>query len=267
MKQTLDEATSAVLEAADLILKMKAEGVSQELKEDNSPVTDADRKAEALIRKRLLTAFPGYGFIGEEFKDTASQNGLYWTCDPIDGTWSYLNGESTCTTSLSLMKDDETLLAVIYNPFTRELFQGASGIPGTWNTLPMPLVFKKDLEDSVVNFFVHRSRLEDVMTLYQLREKKVINKMVSMGGSVAYALAMVAKGAHNVFIGLSSRKSNIWDMSAGIFLVRSVGGLVTDLTGNDIGPETRPFSPIIASSHPHIHDEILEVLNGVNFAS
>lgn len=265
MRERLQIAVDIVKKAGERIMKIRTTGFEQLFKSDESPVTNADREAEKMIRDVLMDAFPQDGFIGEEFGEVSSQSGLTWACDPIDGTWSYINLENTFTISLGLLQGNLPVLAVIHNPLTGEWYTGAEGIPSQYNQMTMPVVTAKTISDSVVNFFIHRSRLKAVGILYELRNESKINKLVSQGGSLASALAQIARGSNNVFVGLSSKRSGIWDVAAGLYLIRSVGGKVSLLNGEPVELTLPPFTTMIASTNAEVHEDALRVLQAAGF--
>ena len=69
-------------------------GVAVETKGDGSPVTIADKNAEKLTREAVSAAFPGDGFLGEEFGDQPGTSGFRWIIDPIDGTRDFIRGNA-----------------------------------------------------------------------------------------------------------------------------------------------------------------------------
>ena len=264
MQERLKIAVIAAEVAGKLVLSMWSNELNGEFKIDNSPVTAADKASERLIKQLILDKFPKDGFFGEETGRQIGSSGYFWACDPIDGTWSYLNHEDTCTVCLSLHKEEKTYLSVIYNPFTDVLYQGAIGISPTRNGELMPLVRKTKLEDGVVNFFISSNRVEDVARLYELRRRGTISKLVTQGGSIAHSMAQLACGINNAFVGIANKPSNIWDLAGGIFLIREAGGMVTNLKGDAVDG-VNAKEALIASSHPAIHQEILEALNEMEF--
>ena len=264
MKDRLKIATEAVLSAGALIVELQLKGATLEFKADKSPVTNADKASEQTIRQILLKAYPNDGFIGEEFPAIPARSPYTWSCDPIDGTWSYLNHEKTTTISLALHEGEKTVLAVIYNPFTNDLYTGGEGLPSTLNGHALPRVHKPNLQRSVVNFFISRTKIRDINILYELRYQRIITKVISQGGSLAHALAMVASGANNVFIGNSHKPSNIWDLAAGAYLIRSIGGRVSNIAGEEL--DTIPANTVVvASTNTVIHNEVLQVLAEKDF--
>ncbi|MEO1435953.1 MAG: inositol monophosphatase [Bacteroidota bacterium] len=265
MQERLRVAIEAVKQAGKKIMELRTTGFEQAFKSDQSPVTDADQAAEKLIREHLLHHFPADGFVGEEFGTVPSTSGLTWACDPIDGTWSFINLENTFTISLGLLRGNFPVLAVIHNPLTGEWYTGAEGEPTLYNGLRMPVVQRNSFAESVINFFIHRSQLEPIALLFRMRKENKISKLVSPGGSLASALAQVARGSNNVFIGLSNKRSGIWDVAAGLYLIRSVGGQITLLTGEPVELTLPPFTTMIASTNAEVHEDALRELRKAGF--
>ena len=120
------------------------------------------------------------------------------------------------------------------------------------------------MEQAVVNFFISSNRTYDVARLYELRRRGTISKLVTQGGSIAHSLAQIACGINSAFVGIANKPSNIWDLAGGIFLIRQVGGKVTNLKGEDVDG-VKAKETLVASSHPNIHKAILAALNEVGF--
>ena len=252
LEYMLDKAKEAVKNAGAIIrTKFYTRDFKITYKKDGSPVTTVDKAAELKIRSVLLDAFSHHSFCGEEYEPIIGSSGFTWYCDPIDGTWCFINGETTASTSLALSDKTKTILAVVYNPFTDELYSGAIGIPTTLNDTPLPFFNNETLSQAVCNVQISPKRKEDMMHIFSLWEQKKIGKVVSTGGSVAYNLAQVAKGNHSVYIASSTKPAQEWDIAAGIYLVRSVGGRVSLLDDN---------TKLVAATNPHIHEQTLELL-------
>lgn len=258
-------ALEVVKEVGKLIIDRRQAGeVDVFFKNDSSPVTNVDREAETHIRSRLLTNHPSDGFIGEELENIEGSSGYSWSCDPIDGTWSYLNHEITCCICINLHHGEDVLGAIIYNPFTKQMYTGKVGAPATLNGETLPTIHKTTLKLGVVNFQIAGSFTEDVNRLFQLRSGHHMSKLIRLGGSIAYSLVQVATGAHSSFIRRTQNTSNVWDIAGGLFLIRQAGGLVTDLSGNDLYHVT-PGQILVASVNPEIHEQILYRLKSVDF--
>ena len=245
------EAGAAVLEAHMLS--------GYELKPDGSPVTEADKLAEQAIRGVILPAFPECGFIGEEFPAVNAKASLIWYCDPIDGTWSYLNKEHTSCLSLGLFENGKPRVSIIYNPFTKESYYGIEGKTPIVNHIELPRKQVSALEDAVVNFHVTPIYSYFVKQLYDWWQEEKFAKLISRGGSIAYAFAKVAEGVHHVCISKGKKDSKIWDLGTGIHLIEQCGGIVTNLNGKR-AYEYSKGDTIIACISKELHQEVIELL-------
>jgi myo-inositol-1(or 4)-monophosphatase len=257
LEYQLSKSKEAVVEAGKIILdRYQRRDFGIEYKGDGSPATKADKEAEEKIRSVILGAFPTNSFTGEEFDPVNGSDNSRWYCDPIDGTWCIINGEKTASTSLALSENGKTVLAVVYNPFTNELFSGADGIQTTLNDDEIPRFNRNVPIEAVYNFQISAKRKNDVLELYNLWEQKSIAKLISRGGSIAYNLAQIAEGSHSVYIAASTKPSDEWDVAGGIYLVKSVGGEVSQMDEGRI---------LIASTNPEIHKKTLDLLVQTNF--
>src|SRR5437870_995177 len=111
-----DLAVRAARQAGQLALGYFDTDLTVEWKQDHSPVTVADREAEALLRTTLLGAFPRDGFLGEESGDTPGTSGFRWIIDPIDGTRSFVRGIPIWGTLVGLEYRGEQIAGVVEVP-------------------------------------------------------------------------------------------------------------------------------------------------------
>src|SRR5437588_3469986 len=120
-------AVDAARQAGRLALGHFEAEVLVEWKLDRSPVTVADRQAEALLRGCLLGAFPQDGFLGEESGDTPGSSGFRWIIDPIDGTRSFVRGVPLWATLVGLEYKGEQIAGVAYVPALKQTFRALRG--------------------------------------------------------------------------------------------------------------------------------------------
>ncbi len=247
----------------------RAAGFGMLLKTDGSPATEGDRRAEKKIVEILSTAFPSHRLMGEEygvFNPEASDE-FTWAFDPIDGTWSFLNQETTACVNLVLLHQGKPLVGVVFNPWTQELYEGAQGQPTRLDGRELPLTRWPHLKDGTLNYHLARNCRPQIDAILRAWEAGEIGKLISAGGSPTYSFAQTAKGAHTAFVvGHKSVPPDAWDLSTGVLLVRGAGGRVTDLNGHDIDPLTHQDF-MVASTHPDVHNELLEVLRREGFAN
>jgi len=111
-----ETALSLVKDAGELTLQYFGKEVAVETKADDSPVTVADRGAEALIREGLRIAFPEDGILGEEHGEQQGSSGRRWIIDPIDGTQSFIRGVPFYGTLVALEVGEEVPLGIMGFP-------------------------------------------------------------------------------------------------------------------------------------------------------
>ena len=121
-----------------------------ELKDDRSPVTRADREAEAAMRRLLDAEAPGDGVVGEEYGTKDGVTGRQWVLDPIDGTRSFTVGRAIFGTLIALVEDGWPLLGIIDQPVQRERWLGVAGRPTTFNGKPARTRSCAQLEGAIV---------------------------------------------------------------------------------------------------------------------
>ena len=226
------------------------------LKGPGNFVTQADRKAEKIVRDELLKARPTYGFLGEESEEIKGTDGAHrWIVDPLDGTTNFLHGIPMFATSIGLERGGEIVAGVIYNPASDELFTAEKGGGAFVNDRRLRVSARKKLSDSVVGCGLpHLGQGMHGRFLVQLRH--VMGEVAGMRslGAAALDLAYVAAGRLDGFWeeGLSA-----WDMAAGIILIREAGGFVSDMSN-----ETDMFgNGTIVAGNEHIHKAMIDVAN------
>lgn len=198
------------------------------------PVTEADRGAEAAIRKLIGERFPEHGVIGEEYGEDRSDAEFVWVLDPIDGTRAFISGLPLWTTLIGLRHQGRPVLGSIGQPFMDEIFVGHAGgsrLVSRGRETPIHVRACADLTDAVI-------ATTDADACFDGAERgawlqvRAAAKLARMGCD-AYAYAMVAMGKMDMVIeaGLKS-----WDIEAAIPLIEGAGGVVTNWRGEPVGP-------------------------------
>jgi histidinol phosphatase-like enzyme (inositol monophosphatase family) len=132
-EREIDEALKLAKDAGALTLRLFAQSIPEELKEDFSPVTRADRECEKLIARRLQEVFPDDGICGEEGARAPAKSGRRWLIDPIDGTKDFLRGNPNWATLIALEIDGRVVAGVIHCPCLDETVYAADGVGCFWN--------------------------------------------------------------------------------------------------------------------------------------
>ena len=219
-------------------------------------VSQADIKAERVVREELMKARPTYGFLGEESEEIIGTDGAHrWIVDPLDGTTNFLHGIPQFAVSIALERNGELVAGVIFNPATDELYSAERGGGAFLNDRRIRVAARKVLSDCVIGCGVpHLGRGNHGKFLVELRHVMGEVAGVRRMGAAALDLAYVAAGRLDGFweTGLSP-----WDMAAGLVLIREAGGYTSDMSG---GAEMFSSGNVVAGNE-YIHKALVETVN------
>tara|TARA_B100000965_G_scaffold219022_2_gene183333 strand:- start:494 stop:1267 length:774 start_codon:yes stop_codon:yes gene_type:complete len=228
-----------------------AEDIGLEHKEDATPVTRADREAEALIRAQIEGHFPDHGIIGEEYGSDREDADYVWILDPIDGTQSFVHGVPLFGTLIGLLHEGKPIYGAINQPILGELCLGTP--EGTLlNGNPVRVRNTEDWARATMLF------TDAVPPSYKKATWKVKMHEAFQGAGIVrtwgdcYGYLMVASGRADVMV---DPIMNPWDLLPLIPVIRGAGGIITDLDGN----EAEAGSSAVAAV-PALHTQVLERL-------
>ncbi|MDQ0464519.1 histidinol phosphatase-like enzyme (inositol monophosphatase family) [Caulobacter ginsengisoli] len=197
------------------------------------PVTEADRGAEAAIRKLIAERHPEHGVIGEEYGEDRPDAEFVWVLDPVDGTRAFVGGLPLWTTLIGLRFQGRPVLGSIGQPYLGELYIGSAagsrlmtrGSSQPLKTRPCP-----DFSRAII-------ATTDPEACFNPAERQAwrdLRKATRLArlGCDAYAYAMVAAGTMDVVVesGLKS-----WDVEAAMPVIEGAGGFHSDWKGQPIG--------------------------------
>jgi myo-inositol-1(or 4)-monophosphatase len=214
---------AAVREAGALALKTFRNSPRQWAKGKTSVVCEADIAVDQFLRERLSGATPGYGWLSEETEDDPARLGAehVWIVDPIDGTRSYLAGQSDWVVSVALAAAGRPTLGALFAPVTDELFLATAGGGLTLNGAAVAANPGSDFDAAKA-----AGPKRYVEWLSGLNATVVAMPRI---GSLALRLARVAHGALD--IAFAGGNSHDWDLAAADLLVHEAGGAMTTLDG------------------------------------
>jgi len=176
-------------------------------------VSSADTKAEKIIISELMKAKKNYSILSEEDGskiNTDSKN--IWIIDPIDGTTNFLHGVPHFAISIALKSDNEIVSGVIYDPIKDEMFYAEKNNGAFFNNQRIKVSKKKDIQSCLFGTGG--------------KEKIETDLITRKSGSAALDMAYVAAGRYD---GYFQNNLNLWDIAAGIIIVKEAGGAINEI--------------------------------------
>jgi myo-inositol-1(or 4)-monophosphatase len=233
-----------------------------EEKQPGDLVTIADRESEAVVLEIIRRHFPEHSILAEESGEINIGNSQFlWAIDPLDGTTNFAHQYPFSGVSIALLIDGIPAVGVIYDPFHDELFSAATGLGAfcshRGDLTSIHVSQTKVLERSllVTGFAYDRTKTED-NNYAEFCHFTHITQGVRRGGAASVDLAYIACGRLD---GYWERGLSLWDIAAGIVIVREAGGLVTAYDGSGIDLK----SGRILACNPHLHPQIVAELKNV----
>lgn len=227
LERALDVARDAAEAAAQVIRRYYREGFDVEIKADETPVTIADRAAEAAIKDVLRAAFPGHAFYGEE-EGREGESDWLWLIDPIDGTKSFVRRYPFFSTQIALMHRDELVLGVSNASEYGELAWARRG-GGAWlNGEPLQVSNASDFTaQTAISFGNVKALSRDGRWQALARMVQRCGRTRGYGDFLHYHL--LARGCIDLVI---ESDINILDVAPLVVILREAGAVFTDLDGN-----------------------------------
>ena len=208
-------------------------------------VTNADIKAEKIIIEELIKSKRNYSIISEESKNEfENNNDKVWIIDPIDGTTNFLHGVPHFSISIALKSKNEIVSGLVYDPIKDEMYYAEKNNGAYLNNQRIRVSNKKNLDSCL--FAIGGSSIEEI--------KFKNNITIRRSGSAALDMAYVAAGK---FDGCFQKNIKIWDIAAGLILVKEAGGII-----NNIDINKHEYEKVIASS-VEINEKLIK--NLINF--
>jgi 3'(2'), 5'-bisphosphate nucleotidase len=232
----LDSVASVVLAAGRIVMEVYGSDFAISAKDDASPVTEADERAEALITPALQALLPGVAVVGEE----AASAGLaqaaetlasrFWLVDPLDGTREFIGRNCEFTVNVALVEDGRPVLGVVLAPALGRLYLGARGLGafmqlGEDHQSRRPIACRQPPAEGLTvlasRSHADRSALDAFLAPYRVAQ------FVSAGSSLK--LCRLAEGQADLYPRLG--RTMEWDIAAGQAVLEAAGGQVKDLQG------------------------------------
>ena len=256
MDPLLNIAIEAARSSSKIILRYmdRVDSIRIDQKNHNDFVTEVDKSSERAIIQTIQKKYPYHRIITEEtgLIETDTNTDVTWIIDPLDGTTNYIHGFPQFSISIAVRFKDQLQQGVIYDPIRDELFSASRGQGAKLNNKRIRVSARPQLGDALLGTGFSCRLSEDQLQAYF----RVIQTLASQtaglrrAGSAALDLAYVAAGRLDGFWEMGLK---IWDMAAGVLLIKEAGGMVADNnnqenyldTGNIIAGNPKVFKALL----------------------
>ena len=245
LKQILENLVIISKKAGDEILDVYKDAFQITLKDDLSPLTDADRRANAVITSMLKDLYPEIPILSEEGKEVEFSErkkwDMFWLVDPLDGTKEFVKRNGEFTVNIALIEDNHPILGVVYVP-AKSLLYLAEKDKGS---------FKTNTKDKLKNF----EGIQKILVSSQMNRARVIGsrshsnatfdnwvkekfpnaEIVQAGSSLKFCL--IAEGEADIYPRFGPTSE--WDIAAGHILVNEAGGKIRTFQNDSISYNTK----------------------------
>ena len=232
IKKIIENLIGTFLEAGELSLSLRKAGLKKEIKSDNTPVSNGDLEVNKFITKKIFEMTPDIPIISEENSENKDNSNLrdFWLIDPIDGTYSYINGLEEFTINAGLIINNKPIAGLINAPAKKRLFYsyGEGNAFELSNGKTINLSNKDVAKDKPIKFISYSSKIKpEIQKIY--KDIGVVEN-VKMKSSLKFCV--VASGEYDGYV--AEPRAYEWDIAAGHAILVSAGGTVTDFDGNEI---------------------------------
>lgn len=221
--------------AGSVILAVRARGFETRRKTDESPVTEADHAAEALIVEALRAATPGIPVVAEEEVaggHEPDEHHEYWLVDPLDGTREFSAGRDEFTVNIGLVRDGRAVLGAVGVPAFGELFGGLVGpTPATSRAWKRSTAGERAIRarlppEDGVSVLASRHYATDAR-LDRFLQGRTVSSVTHMGS--ALKIVRLAEGAGDLYPRFG--RTMEWDTAAPQAVLEAAGGQIRDMEG------------------------------------
>ncbi len=220
-----------------------------EWKKDASPVTEADRETEKVIRKIISRDYPDHGIHGEELEDKKSASPYRWIIDPIDGTRDYVKGIPFWAVYIAVLKENQPIIGVIYMPMDGDLITAEKGRGTFLNGKRVHVSKVKKLSD----VYISHGQVKRFINMNKINQlENLCLKIMAARSYGNFAFKMLVQGNLDAIL---EAHGALHDFAATKIVVEEAGGKFSDFTGKD-----SMTSGNAVWSNGLVHDSIVKLI-------
>ncbi|MBX3270190.1 MAG: 3'(2'),5'-bisphosphate nucleotidase CysQ [Sandaracinaceae bacterium] len=266
LDRELVEAVKLAREAGQILMEIYATDFDVDFKGEADPVTEADRRANELLVRRLRESFPQDGLVAEETEDKSDsmRRGRCWYVDPLDGTKEFVSKNGEFSVMIGLAVDGHARLGVVYRPVGNRLYRGVVGdsafVDVGDRTFSLGVTRVSDPRElRLVVSRSHRSASTDALV------KRLGIEHETASGSVGLKVGLIAEREADLYVHLSEH-SSAWDSCAPEAILRAAGGVFTDLAGDAFvygGADLKNRRGLLACNNHDTFTRVIDVVRDV----
>ena len=232
IKKIVEDLINTFLEAGELSLSLRKNGLKKEIKPDNTPVSNGDLEVNKFITKKISEITPNIPIISEESSDNKDNSKLkdFWLVDPIDGTYDYINDLDEFTINAGLIINNRPVAGLINAPAKKRMFY-SYGVGNAYeiNNEKIINLSSKSIEDNKpIKFISYSNKIKpQIQKIY--KDIGVVEN-VRMKSSLKFCV--VASGEYDGYV--AEPRAYEWDIAAGHAILLHSGGTITDFEGSEI---------------------------------
>ena len=232
LKKIVESLINTFLYAGEISLKLRNEGLTKQIKSDNTPVSNGDLEVNKIIVKKLKEITPQLLIVSEESSQNKLDQSLkdFWLVDPIDGTYDYINNLEEFTINAGLILNNEPVAGLIYAPAKKRMFfsYGQDSAYEIVDGKHIKLDCLKNFNKDSIKFVSYSNKLKP--EIEKIHKKLKVKKFVRMKSSLKFCV--IAAGEFDGYV--AEPRACEWDIAAGHAILVHAGGKVSDFDGKEI---------------------------------
>ena len=232
IKEIVENLIDVFIGAGKISVNLREDGLTKEIKSDNTPVSNGDLEVNEIITEKLKELTSEIPIISEETSENKSIKNLrdFWLVDPIDGTYDYINNLDEFTINAGLILDRKPVAGLIYAPAKKRMFYsyGNDRAFELTDGKIIKLEGSKNFNKNKIKFVSYSNKTKpEVEEIYK---KLNVTDHVRMKSSLKFCV--IAAGEYDGYV--AEPRACEWDIAAGHAILKHSGGSVTDFKNNEI---------------------------------
>ena len=232
IKEIVENLINTFVGAGEISINLRKDGLTKEIKSDNTPVSNGDLEVNRIITKKLRELTPQIPIVSEETPDNKSITNLkdFWLVDPIDGTFDYINNLDEFTINAGLILNKKPAAGLIYAPAKKRMFYsyGDNLAFELTNGKTIKLGCDKDFDQNKIKFVSYSNKIKP--EIEKIYKELNVKEQIRMKSSLKFCV--IAAGEFDGYV--AEPRACEWDIAAGHAILKHAGGSITDFENNEI---------------------------------